>query len=106
MQVQSDKQRGQLRMPSLVPFATELIGIREIATYPHPTASPRGYVTSLVLAHQNIAPWMTCDTINNIYCRRAKKGIYCYEIYARVTATGTEDVTPATVSLTKTDAQS
>jgi hypothetical protein len=39
-----------------------------------------------------------------MYCRRAKKGIYCCELGARATATGAEDVTPA-ASLTQTKTQ-
>ena len=66
---------------------------------------PRGFVVSLVVAHQNVAPWVTRDAINNMYRRRAKKGIYCCELGARATTTGAEDFTPAVVSLTQTDAQ-
>ena len=62
--------------------------------------TPHGYVASLVLAHQNVAPWVTRDKINNMYRRRAKKGIYYCELGVYVTVTGAEDVTPAAVSLT------
>ena len=65
---------------------------------------PRGFVASLVVAHQNVAPWVTRDAINNMYRRRAKKGIYCCELGARATATGAEDVTPAAF-LTQTNTQ-
>ena len=65
----------------------------------------RRYVASLVLAHQNVAPWVTHNTINNMYCRRVKKSVYCCKLGTHSTATGAEDVTPTAVSLTQTDAQ-